>query len=177
MKVKSNALVSNFGKLATSSKIEIFKSHCHSLYGCSLLDLDCASLEKLRICWRQCCRKIMNLSQITRSKLIPHLMNSCEISNIVQQRTLNFYIGGLSHDNLLIRNFFYNSFTGNYSFVQRNLNIIIKNHEIEYFDIFYGRKVKFGQEECDEKWRLSIILELIELRDFKKTNILEINEI
>ena len=177
MKIKSNATVSNFYKLHTDSKIEIFKAQCHSLYGCSLLDLDCNSLEKLKVCWRQCCRKILNLPQRTRSKLIPNLMSSCEITDILQQRMINFYIGGLSHENLFIRNCFYNTVIGSHSFALRNLNIIIRNHKIDYFNIFHGRKVKFKQTVCDEQWRINILKELIDIRDFNRNNILDRNEI
>ena len=49
MSVKTNVLKSNFIYLDTESKVQLFNSHCMSLYGCEIWSLHDPYIKTLKI--------------------------------------------------------------------------------------------------------------------------------
>ena len=78
----------------------------------------------------------------------------------------------------LISNMFKNSLTCNSgSILMKNLNIILKKYNIQYCNIFNNNKIKLHKAFSCDDWRIGLIKELIDLRDFNRTDILDLNEI
>ncbi len=75
MKVRTNAIIHQFYSTSWQSKVLLFNSHCTSLYGCQLWNLDEPRTEELSVAWRVCCRRLLALHPRTRSHLLPHIMN------------------------------------------------------------------------------------------------------
>ena len=168
MKVKCNTIINEFRNVYTSAKIKLLNSQCISLYGSSLLNLDNNNdIDRLKIEWRKCCRSILNLNKRTRSFLIPFLMQTSSILEIIYVRFLNFFIKGLNHDDEYIKYFFYNSILSQNSYCIVNINKIIFSHNIRYSELFEGKKIKFQNRIIDDHWKIDIINELIHMRDFK----------
>ena len=164
MRVRSNVLCTEFAMLDSKSRRFLFNAQCMSLYGGEFIKLDdIASVNKLCVNWRKCCRRITNVPSRTHCNLVPELMCSKNISTIVQQRILNFLILGLSHSNGVVNFIFRNCIMSYSSYLVKNLNIIMQQHKIRYFDIFKGKKLKlFDADIFDEKWKINFINELID---------------
>ena len=79
MKVKTNVITHQFYNTSWQSKVLFFNSHCMSLYGCQLWNLDDPRVEELSVAWRVCCRRLIALHPRTRSHLLPHIMNSLPV--------------------------------------------------------------------------------------------------
>ena len=91
IKVRTNIVTHNFYSISHKSKSTLFNSQCLSLYGCPIWDLQNEQYSTLCKTWRVCCRQIMNLSNRTRSYLIPSIMDTLPIDYIVKERMLNFF--------------------------------------------------------------------------------------
>ena len=97
MKVRTNAIITQFKPVSWKSKVTLFNSQCLPLYGCHLWRLDDINVKKLCTTWRKCCRKLLGLNPRTRSHLIPHIMGTAPIYDIVMYRMFNFIIEGINH--------------------------------------------------------------------------------
>ena len=67
--VRSNVIKNNFKQLDSQVKKELFNSHCLSLYGCELWDLQSKHIIELEIAWRKYIRCILKLPHRTRCAL------------------------------------------------------------------------------------------------------------
>ena len=94
MKVRTNTIIAQFKPISWKSKVTLFNSQCLSLYGCQLWRLDDPKVKELCTTWKVCSRRLLNLSQRTRSRLIHHLMNTAPIQDIIMYRMLNFFTSG-----------------------------------------------------------------------------------
>ena len=180
LKVRTNAIINNFRPISWQAKVKLFNSQCSSLYGSQLWRLDDKNVANLCTTWKVCCRKILGLQQRTRSWLIPHLMDSMEINDIIMFRMLNFIISGLNHNSDIITRFFKNMLLSNSSYMLTNLNKILNSFNLKYCDIFVMDKLqlkKHVQMRKDEPdWRVKTTKELLSIRDSQMTCILENNE-
>ena len=165
MNKKTNILKSNFYSLNNECKGKLFNSHCMSLYGCELWDFEDIKINRLEVGWRKCIKSFLQLPIRTRSKLLPDLISSDDIKTIIYNRQLNFYIKGLSHENLNIRFYFRNALTSCMSFASKNLNLILHKFDMPYETLFQGKKQKLIVSGCDELWRINIIKELCTLKN------------
>ena len=103
MKVRTNASINQFRPVSWKSKVTLFNSQCLSLYGCNLWRLDDKKVENLCTTWKICCRRLLGLSPRTRSHLIPQLMETAPILDIIMYRMLNFVLAGVNHKNNVIK--------------------------------------------------------------------------
>ncbi len=85
MKVRTNAIIHQFYSTSWQFKVLLFNSHCTSLYGCQLWNLDDPRTEELRVAWRVCCRRQLALHPRTRSHLLPNIMNSLSVRQIIEK--------------------------------------------------------------------------------------------
>ena len=124
MKVRTNTIASQFKPISWRSKTTLFNSQCLSLYGCQLWRLDDSKVDKLCTTWKVCCRRLLNLNPRTRSHLIPHLMGTSPILDIIMYRILSFFIAGINHKDNIISYFFKNVLLSNTSYMSVNLGKI-----------------------------------------------------
>ena len=119
--------------------------------------------------WRKCCRKLLGLNPRTRSHLIPHIMGTAPIYDIVMYRMLNFIIDGINHQDNIVNSFFKNSLLSNTSYMSSNLSRILKNFNLYNFELFSLNKNKLKirlNERIEEKdWQFNIVEELMYLRE------------
>ena len=85
-------------------------------------------------------------------------------------RQLSFVISGINHENYVIANFFKNSLTANASYVVKNINSSLKYLNLRYEQLFENpnkAKIKsfFYMRMSEPDWRVSMIKELLDLRD------------
>ena len=132
-------------------------------------------MTELEVAWRKCCRAVLNVNQRTRSILIPQLMGTRGIKEIIQERVLNLYRQGINHQNELISNIFRNSLLTNLPPLTININQILKEFKIKYSQLFQVRKIKL-KHETQNLWRINMLKELIHIRDFKLFNFLTCEE-
>ena len=178
MKTKSNVLRSNFSILDFKSKVRLFKSHCLHLYGCEMWNIEDNNINSLVKAWRRCIKCLLNLDMRTRSKLLPSIIESKDIITLICNRQLNFYIKGINNPNSLINFYFKNAFLSMSSFSITNLNNIMTMYNLPYSTLFVNRKVTLVNKTDDnEKWRINIIKELCNFKDFNNFSVLSYNEI
>ena len=89
-----------------SSKRKLFKSQCTSLYRCDLWDILHKDINQLEITWRQCSRKISNISNRTHNSLIYDLIDTKKVSTLIGERFINLMRMGFLHENIHVRCFF-----------------------------------------------------------------------
>ena len=180
LKVRSNCIVNNFCALDSMAKCHIFRSQCHSLYGCQLWDLESKQLPSLEVNWRKCCRSILKIPPRSHKYLIPDLMQSKYILTIIEERILNFIIKGLVHENSVVNFFFKNSLVSNpFSYSLKNLNLVLGKYHIKYHQIFHGKKIKLNTNSDNGRkhWKINLIKELLHSRDYEIYEPLNKNEL
>ena len=176
MYIRSNVVKRSFNSLSTDCKIKLFNTHCINLYGSELLNLQDEHIENLQIAWRKCVRSVLNIPYRTRSILIPGLVGSSPIIDMIYERQLNFITKGLYNDNNVVSFVFKNSLLFSKSYVIRNVNIILRHYEILYEELFLKKKFKFKySSECD--WRINMIKEMLHMRDFNLLEFLNVEEL
>ena len=181
MKVRTNAIITQFKPVSWKSKVELFNSQCLPLYGCHLWRLDDKSVDKLCTTWKVCCRRLLRLNPRTRSNLIPHLMETAHIYDIIMYRMINFILAGVNHNDNVINNFFRNCLLSNTSYTFTNLNKIIGNFNINYLELFDFNKNKL-KNKLNEKtgkgdWQYNILEELMNMKETSLEANLDITDI
>ena len=151
------------------SKVTLFNSQCLSLYGCQLWRLDDPKVKELCTTWKICCRRLLNLSQRTRSRLIHHIMNTAPLNDIVMYRILCFFVSGLNNDDATISNLFRNTLLSNTSYMLTNVNKILQRFDISYTNILSLNKSMLKQIFQNmiggKDWQCIIIEELMSMRE------------
>ena len=169
LKVRTNTIINQFKSISWQAKVKVFLSQCSSLYGCQLWRLDDKQIAELVTAWNICCRRLLALPPDTRTYVIPNIMGTLPIRFTIMYRMLNFFISGLNHSSKMIASFFKNALLSNTSYMLQNVNIILREFEIKYCDMFDMNKFKLKkvvESKLDlPDWRSNIIIELLSLRD------------
>ena len=147
IRIRTTTICNIFHMLDWSSKRQLFKSQCTSLYGCELWDTQHKDFEKLEVTWRQCSRRILNVSNRTQNPLIYDLIDTQRVSTLVGERYINFMRKGLLHENSHIKYFFQNCLVNFHSYRVRNLNYIIRNYKVNYLEIFNAKRINLKDEK------------------------------
>ena len=92
LKSKTVAIMNNFNNVSFQSKVPMSNSQCMALYGSQLWNLSDSNINKLSITWRKSVRYLVGLPPRTSSYILPYLMNSCNIVDIIMERQILFYI-------------------------------------------------------------------------------------
>ena len=97
-------------------------------------------------------------------------MDTMPILYIIMYRILNFFISGINHTDNFISDFFKNVLLSNSSYMQVNINKILKEFDITYLKLFELNKLELKNiiknkiEEPD--WQCGIIVELLQMYCF-----------
>ena len=176
MKIKCNIIMKEFLSQTTQTRITLFNSHCLSLYGCPLWNLQSKEIENIQVNWRKCARYVLGVPPRTHNMIIPSLMKSNDILTIIQNRILNFCIKGLAHQNESVRSIFNQCIIENYSYFKKNINIILNKFDLTYHHLFLKKHMNLQGVKC-ENWISNILTELLMMRDERSFNLLASNEI
>ena len=98
--------------------------------------LDDPKIKELCTAWKVCCRKILGINNRARSRLIHQIMDTMPILYIIMYRILNFFLSGINHTNNFISNFFKNVLLSNSSYMEVNINEILREFDITYLKLF-----------------------------------------
>ena len=181
LKVRTNVIINQFRSISWQAKVKLFLSQCSALYGSQIWNLDSPDVDKLYTAWRVCYRKILGLRQDARSYLLPHLMNSMSIENIINKRILCFFVAGLNHNVPVISNFLKNTLISNSSMMLTNVNTILKTLNINYSKLFELSKSQIGNiiKEHDgiPDNRCKTVKELLNTRELQQFDCLETKQI
>ena len=58
----------------------------------------------------------------------------------------------------------------------RNLNSKIRKHNLSYYNLFDGRKIKLNYISFDNCWKIEMIKEILHMRDFALSDVLNLDE-
>ena len=181
IKVRTNVILNKFRPVAWQAKVTLFQSQCSSLYGCHLWRLDDPAVDELCTAWRVCSRKILGLNKQTRSYILPKIMGTIPIQDVIMSRILSFFVSGLAHENNIISDFFKNTLISSTSYMLTNVNTILNKFNINYHDIFNLKKpqikgiIKNFNDEPD--WRSNLVKELLCMREQQYFSNLDIEDI
>ena len=176
MKIKCNVIMKEFASQNMNTRIKLFNSHCLSLYGCPLWDLQSKNINTIEIAWRKCARYVLGVPSRTHNNLLPYLIKSNDILTTIHKRMINFFIKGLSHDNEKVKFVFNQCLLENYSYIKRNINIIIDKNNLQYNQLLINKRINIIGNN-DENWLLNILNELLSMRENKFFDFLSQSEI
>ena len=181
LRIRTNTIINTFRPISWESKVLLFMSQCSSLYGCPLWRLDSKNIDRLCTDWNICCRRILGLHPATRTFLIPNLMNSLPIKQIIMKRIINFFITGINHSSTLISNVFKNTILSRSSHMFINITTILKYLDVSLCDLLELNKYKINRlfiEKSDAMdWRSHYIKELLHVKDNRLYIDLEIDHV
>ena len=69
-------------------------------------------------------------------------MSTKGIKELVQERFINAFKMGLTHNNKVMSDIFKNTVLLNLPFFNRNINKILENFDLKYHEIFKSNKIK-----------------------------------
>ena len=127
-----------------------------------------------------CCRRIFGVPNRTDNELIPKLINTFPIINIIQKRMINFYMNGLNHSDFVVVSFFQNSLNSVIQFA--NVNIFLNRLGMKYFDLYTFKKKDVKKKfNCiqmhDNDPVISLLKDPLDMRDGIKISNLTHSEI
>ena len=120
-----NGLRSNFGTAEPEVLVEIFNRQCCHFYGCETWSLADKNLSSMFTSWRKGCRKVWNLPNTARSKLLPVLMRSPSPEVQVMRRFATMFNSMMKGHNQKLSNLLGISInSSNRGFIARNVSWI-----------------------------------------------------
>ena len=97
-----NMLICNYSHCHFESLCYLFNSYCTSFYGCPLWNLSENVISSLYTVWRKSIRRLFNLSNMTRSKFLPLLLQRPDFKIQLYSRFASFYMSCLKSQNSLV---------------------------------------------------------------------------
>ena len=169
MKARTNRIVNNFNNISCMSKAQLFNSQCLALYGAQLWNLSDPKIEEYNVTWRKSVRYLLGLHARTKSYILPYIMNSFNIKDVIMERQLNFCVQVYNHKSDYISGYMKNSLLSLTSYTLSNVNKILNKFQITYADLFNIKKshikklIKNSYPPMD--WRAGMTVELLHALD------------
>ena len=105
-------------------------------------------------------------------------LNTPSLANIIHERFINFVIIGIGHKNDQINTLFKGALLGCYSFLNKNINIVLGRNNMQYNILFENRKVRIKEKhDPDILWKKDTVFELMHMRDNELFDLLSKQEI
>ena len=98
---RCNYVKNTFKFCHISEKCRLFNSFCTSFYGSPLFEINCS--ERLYTCWRKCIRSLLNLSPLTHSVFLPHLIGKVDLKIDLLSRFVRFWSSCLNSSSRVVR--------------------------------------------------------------------------
>lgn len=99
---RTNVLMSRFHFCSPEVRYRLFKSFCVIAYGSPLWDLDDSVIEKFRVAWRKCIRRVWGLPQRTHCDLLSGICRDPDIHTQLIGRSVKFYSKSVQSQNLVL---------------------------------------------------------------------------
>ena len=94
---KTNGVARSFKILFSACKCKLFSSQCCSLYGVEIIDIMSKQFRDIEVQWRKSVRYLTELHPRTHNELIPHVVGTPSIQQIMFSRILCFAKKELNH--------------------------------------------------------------------------------
>ena len=127
--VRANAINRNFKHLSTESKIKLYNSCCLSLYGCEIWNLFGNDLKKAEILWRVWARRICGINERSHNTLIPGLVGTPSLREMVESRELGFLRQCLQSKNSFVKKMTINCILET-NYMSKNFNYLLCKYGI-----------------------------------------------
>jgi hypothetical protein len=181
--ISFNCISRFFSKAQINVKYKLFKSYCMSLYGSVLWDFTSQEINNVITQWRKCIRKLLNISNLTHCRYLPHIVEDFPIELQLFKRVLKFLVKIFKSYNLCVKTCGNLIMHGSNSVTCRNLNHIscilgINRYQITEPNFNYMFFVKkYNVNSIDEN--IYHIKDLLYLRDnnYSKFSYTEISEL
>ena len=171
--VKVNIFMSDFSKVTSKLRNNIFKSYCCNYYGSNLVNFQ--NLTPIDTQWKKAVRRVWNLPSRARSLLLPHISNSLPPSIIALKTFVKFFVNGMQSNNSIIK-YVFESALNNDTRLGNNFRYILYRHGMTINDfkeanldsvVLCDLIMKQWNNSCDENSKriAEHILELISRRD------------
>ena len=169
MKGRTVSIVNNFYNVSFKSKVALFNSQCTALYGSPLWDIYDDNIDRLNVTWRKCVRNLLSLHRRTKSYVLPYLMDTWNITDVIMERQILFYINLNNHSCDTIRNYFKNAMMSNTSYCVKNVNAFVNKFNVTLYDLFKCSKTNIKslirRSYPPMDWRAGMIEELLNAKD------------
>ena len=129
---KFNIFMSDFSKITSKLKNELFKTYCCSYYGsnlCKFQDLNLIDTQ-----WKKAIRRIWKLPYRARSSLIPYVSNSFLPSISFINKCVKFYLKNVNSNNSIVSFVFQSALSQN-TRLGNNIRFIFYKYELDIDDI------------------------------------------
>ena len=186
MYVQSNIIKSRFHFCRYDEKVRLFNSYCSSLYGSSLWNL--SNIKDVSICWRKCIRFLFNVSPMTHSTFIPHLVGKIDLQFDLLSRFLKFYLSCVNSPSSPVRLCMFGSLYNYKSPVSDNIRFLISFLNVDEAFLYSGADGANFRKLIKEKWadafvtdeilnRVHTIVELLKIRNGELESLLLHDEV
>lgn len=175
-----NGVHSCFNKADCNVKYKLFKSFCMPLYGSIFWDYSSKYISKFYVTWRKCIRKLLNIPNLTHSKLINLIVDDIPIEIQLYKRFMKFLYKAYNSNNNNISFCTKLMLNGSNSVINNNLTHICNFLNINrcqlliscsysQCNLLFKNKVSLLTKE-DDKVTSGNIRDLLFLRDSKVSN-------
>ena len=137
---KFNIFMSDFSKVTSRLKDNLFNAYCCSYYGSNVCKFQ--NLNPIDIQWRKAIRRIWKLPFRARSVLLPHISKSLPPSICFVKYFVKFYLKNLQSSNSIV-NFVFHSALSNDTRLGNNMRYILYKYDLSVNDIIY-RDIEFN---------------------------------
>ena len=86
-----NSLVANFKGTGRNVLSTVFRAQCCHFYGSQAWDLSSKYIDNFDVAWRKAVRKLWYVPNVTRSKILPHLVNMNTVHEQAASRFVKMY--------------------------------------------------------------------------------------
>ena len=144
---RTNSLIANFKCVDRSTASVIFRSQCCHFYGCQAWSLESKYITKFDVAWRKAVRKLWFLPNITRSAILPGIVNMNTVQDQAITRFVKMYNNVMKGKNnrmvLLCKISVYSESKG---IIGRNVELISRIARCTYDYLSYTRRLKCTDE-------------------------------
>ena len=93
------------------------------------------------------------------------------MGRMIKERFINFIKEGFLHKNCLVTSVFRNSFLYLNHVYLNNVYTILHSFNIDILDMFEKKKIKLKINEINDMWKVGLINEILNMRDFRDYHI------
>ena len=166
---KFHSLRQEFGFLSSEMLFNIVNIYATSFYGSNLWLLSSPSTERLFTSWNTMVRSIWNLPNTTHRYFIEEISEAPHLKASLYKRYLNFVKGNLKSEKKCLSALAYRVCHDQGSITRHNINKIETDsncQDVLSLDAnFVSLQVKYAPVPDEEQWRISLLKELIGLRN------------
>ena len=167
---KVNSLFQEFHFVKSDIFIKMLNIYVTSFYGSGLWDLYSKEVDRLFKAWNVTIRKVLGVPNTTHRFLIEPLSGSMHPKVMLSSRLVMFRDTMMKNNKLVIK-FLINLFKGDWrTVIGRNLGLIQRELGGDMITPeLVKRHLKYFEVPAEEKWRVTTITELLEVKSGLRT--------